>query len=85
MSRVSPIDGIVLADAHPGNGVNGLRAINPSVRVGQDHESVGVNAENGPITPLKKLDPFDPANGYNPNGNSTYSQTIPASVYGRAV
>jgi pimeloyl-ACP methyl ester carboxylesterase len=82
VAGLTPADGIVLADAHPGNGVNHLRAINPSVRVGQDHESVGVNAENGPIIPLKRLDPFDPANGFNPNGNSTYSQTFQRAYSG---
>ena len=44
------------------------------MREGQDHEVVGVNADNRPIIPDKKLDPFDPANGYNPNGNSNYSK-----------
>ena len=74
VAGLTPIDGIILADAHPGNTVNSLRAINPSVREGQDHEVVGVNADNRPIIPDKKLDPFDPANGYNPNGNSNYSK-----------
>ena len=55
-------DGIILADAHPGNTVNALRAINPAVREGEDNEVVGVDAENGPIHPLKRLDPFDPDN-----------------------
>ena len=74
VAGLTPVDGIILADAHPGNTANALRAINPSVREGQDHEVVGVNAHNGPIIPNKKLDPFDPANGYNPNGKSTYSK-----------
>ena len=74
VAGLTPIDGIILADAHPGNTVNGLRAINPSVREGEDKEIVGVNAENGPINPLKRLDPFNPDNGYNPNGDSNYSQ-----------
>src|SRR5882724_6335590 len=74
VAGLTPADGIVLADAHPGNTVNALRAINPAVREGQDKEVIGVNAENDPIHPLKRLDPFDPDNGYNPNGNSNYSQ-----------
>jgi pimeloyl-ACP methyl ester carboxylesterase len=74
VAGLTPVDGIILADAHPGNTVNSLRAINPSVREGQDREVVGVNADNPPIIPNKKLDPFDPANGYNPNGDSTYSK-----------
>jgi|RhiMetdeSRZDD1v2_1073273.scaffolds.fasta_scaffold72518_2 hypothetical protein len=70
-------DGIVLADAHPGNTVNALRAINPSVRENQDKEVVGVDAENGPIKPQKNLDLFDPANGFDPTGgNSNYSENF---------
>jgi len=79
VAGLTPADGIILADAHPGNTVNALRAINPSVREGQDKEVVGVNADNGPIDPVKRLDPFDPANGYNPNGDSNYSQKFQRS------
>jgi hypothetical protein len=74
VAGLTPADGIVLADAHPGNGVNALRANNASIVPGQDTETVGLNGENRPIHPLSKLDPFDPKNGYNPNGNSNYSK-----------
>jgi hypothetical protein len=74
VAGLTPADGIILADAHPGNTVNALRAINPSVREGEDKEVVGVDAYNGPIHPVKSLDPFDPDNGYNSNGDSTYSK-----------
>ncbi len=83
VAGLTPADGIVLADAHPGNTVNALRAINPSVRQRQDKEVVGVDAENDPINSLKKLDPFDPNNGYNPNGNSNYSKQF-QTAYTRA-
>jgi len=65
-----PADGIVLADAHPGNTGLALRAINPSVRENQDKEVVGVDGENPPITPQKNLDLFDSANGFSTTGNS---------------
>ena len=56
-------DGIVFMDAHPGNTVNGLRSLNAAVR-----------KEGNPNFPLnKKLDPFDPANGFVANGDSVYS------------
>ena len=56
-------DGIVFMDSHPGNSVNGIRSLNAAVR-----------KEGKPNSPLnKKLDPFDPANGFNPNGDSIYS------------
>jgi hypothetical protein len=71
-------DGIVLADAHPGNTANALRAINPSVKQNQDKETVGVDATNNPITPQKNLDLFDPANGFSTTGNSNYSKNFVA-------
>ena len=74
VASLTPADGLILADAHPGITVNGLRAINPSVREGQDREVVAVDAHNPPIKPLKRLDPFDLDNGYNPNGDSNYSK-----------
>jgi hypothetical protein len=69
-------DGMVLADAHPGNTVNGLRAINPSIRENQDKEVVGVDAENPPIDPRPNLNLFDPANGFSTTGNSNYSNNF---------
>ena len=58
---LTPADGLVLVDAHPGNTVNALRAINPAV-----------SNENRPDLLQNKLDPFNPKNGYNPNGDSHY-------------
>jgi len=55
-------DGILIVDAHPAIAVNALRAINPAVFNEQRPDLVD-----------PKLDPFNPANGYNPNGASHYS------------
>ena len=56
-------DGIVFLDAHPGNSVNGIRSLNAAVK-----------KEGNPNSPLNpKLDPFSEANGFNPNGDSVYS------------
>jgi pimeloyl-ACP methyl ester carboxylesterase len=56
-------DGIVFADAHPGNAVLTLRRINPAV----------ANENNPPDSPLMpELDMFNPKNGFNPNGPSNY-------------
>jgi hypothetical protein len=74
VAGMTPADAIVLVDAHPGNTVNGLRAINPAVKESQDKEVVGVEGENPRIEPVKKLDMFDVANGFNPTGNSNYSK-----------
>src|SRR5436853_124511 len=56
-------DGIVVLDAHPGNTVNGLRSLNAAV----------IKEDNPEKSLSKKLDPFDPKNGFNPTGDSIYS------------
>jgi hypothetical protein len=77
VAGLTPADGIVLADAHPGNTVNALRATDPSVK--NDHEVVGVDGENGPINAKQNLQLFDPANGFDPTGgNSNYSKNFVA-------
>ena len=64
LAGLPPVDGIVFTDAHPGNAINLLRGINPSV----------ANENNPPdAPPVAALDPFDPENGFNPNGPSNYS------------
>lgn len=55
-------DGLILVDAHPGNPVNGIRSLNPAV-----------TDESRPDLLNPDLDPFNPKNGYNPKGPSTYS------------
>ncbi len=64
LAGMVPADGIIFADAHPGNSINTLRGLNPAV----------ANEHNPPDAPLvAELDPFDPKNGFNPNGPSHYS------------
>jgi pimeloyl-ACP methyl ester carboxylesterase len=58
-------DGIVLVDAHPGNPVNVLRSINPAVL--NEGDATRIDPD---------LDPFNPKNGFNPAGPSTYSETF---------
>jgi hypothetical protein len=56
-------NGIVFTDAHPGNTINRLRSLNASV----------VN-EDQPFGPVNKnRDPFSEANGFNPDGDSVFS------------
>jgi len=64
---LSPVDGIMLMDAHTGNTVGFLRSINPSVT--NDAEIMATNA--APEYDAA-LDPFSAENGFDPNG-STYS------------
>jgi hypothetical protein len=56
-------DGLILVDAHPGNPVNGIRSLNPAV-----------TDESRPDLINPDLDPFNPKNGYNPEGPSIYSE-----------
>jgi hypothetical protein len=60
-----PADAIVFADAHAGNPVQTLRALNPSVVV-----------DAGKLKVIAELDPFNPNNGYDPNGPSHYPQAF---------
>jgi hypothetical protein len=56
-------DGIILRDAHPGTAVNTLRSINPSVQ-----------RDDKPDRVLASLDPFNPKNGFNASGSSSYAR-----------
>ena len=56
-------DAMVLLDAHPGNTVNSMRSLDPAVLDEDDPSKIDPS-----------LDPFDPKNGFNPNGQSVYSQ-----------
>lgn len=56
-------DGIIFLDAHPGNPVNRLRSLNPSLR-----------EEDEPARTGRRLDPFNVKNGFNPTGDSVYSK-----------
>jgi pimeloyl-ACP methyl ester carboxylesterase len=64
------VDGIILNDAIPGYGVNAVTEINPAVF-----------NERRPDLVKPALDPFDPKNGYNPNGSSTYSAKFKAQYF----
>ena len=72
LAGLPPVDGIVFADAHPGNPVNVLRGLNPSVLDERNPPSEQVNPA---------LDPFDPKNGFNPNGDSRYSVEFQQRYY----
>jgi hypothetical protein len=69
LAGLPPADGLILMDAHPGNGVNALRSLNPAVT--NDTAVLNQNAEPQ-LNP--NLDPFNSSNGFNPKGPSTYSE-----------
>jgi hypothetical protein len=67
-----PADGIIFNDAHPGNPiVSMLRVMNPAVT--NDAAILNQN-QRARINP--SLDPFNPKNGFNANGPSTYSENF---------
>ena len=70
VNGLKTVDGIVFPDAHPGNPVQALRDLNPSVVM-----------KEGKITVIADLDPFSEANGYNPRGASRYSKEFQAKYY----
>jgi hypothetical protein len=63
-SGLTPADGIVFADAHPGQPVMVMRALMPVANE--------ANPPNGPLVP--DLDPLNPANGYSATGASHFSE-----------
>jgi len=71
VSNLTPADGLVFPDAHPGNPAQAVRGINPSLSI--------VNGKVVVADP--SLDPFDPKNGYNPEGPSHYSKEFQTRYY----
>ena len=63
------VDGVILMDAHPGNGTNAVRSL--SANVTNDRAILNHNRE--PHT-THRLDPFDARNGYRPDGLTRYSE-----------
>ena len=64
-------DGIILMDAHPGNGINAVRSLNPAVT----NDAAVLTASREPsVNP--HLDPFDARNGYQDDGSTRYSEAF---------
>jgi hypothetical protein len=70
LAGLPPADGLILIDAHPGNPVNALRSINPAV-----------TDESRPHQLDPSLDPFNPKNGYNATGPSSYSEEFKSRYF----
>src|SRR4029450_604567 len=70
LAGLTPADGIILSDGHPGNPILRLRSINPAI-----------TNEKRPEHLNSRLDPFDPNNGYNPNGSSQYSDAFKSRYF----
>ena len=69
-------DGIILMDAHPGNGINAVRSVHPAVK--NDDKILGKN-EDPKID--KKLDLYTAENGYSPNGDTHYTDKFKKAIF----
>lgn len=77
LAELPPADGIIFRDAHPGNPViAGVRNLNPAVI----NDAEIINQNKAPKIDAK-LDPFNPKNGFNPNGPSTYSEAFKKAYF----
>jgi len=75
-TELPPADGIIFMDAHPGNGINAVRSINPAVT---NDAAVLDKIRTAQINPA--LDPFNSENSYNPNGPSMYSEEFGSMMF----
>jgi len=62
-------DGVILMDAHPGNGINAVRSI-----LGDVTNDAAVLNHNREPHESRQLDPFSPRNGYDPDGSTQCSE-----------
>src|SRR6266498_5177452 len=69
LAGLTPADGIILSDGHPGNPILRLRSVNPATS----------DIRGGRADP--KLDPFAANNGFNPNGSSRYSELFKKNYF----
>src|SRR5438045_3487095 len=69
-------DGVILMDAHPGNGINAVRSISANVT----NDSAVLNQNRTPQT-NPQLDPFDARNGYMPGGITRYSDSFKSRYF----
>jgi hypothetical protein len=70
LAGMTPADGLLFAEAHPGDGAQALRGINPSLSI-----------VDGKLRVDPALDPFNPKNGFNPEGASHYPPEFRTKYY----
>src|SRR6185503_5777000 len=69
-------DGVILMDAHPGNGINAVRSLSANVT----NDEAIVNHNRPPQT-NHRLDPFDAGNGYRSDGLTRYSEDFKSRYF----
>ncbi len=76
LAGLPPADGVILMDAHPGNGINAVRSLSANVV----NDSAVLNQNRTPRQ-NPQLDPFDVRNGYKSGGATLYSDSFKASYF----
>jgi hypothetical protein len=76
LAGLPKVDGVILMDAHPGNGINAVRSLSADVT----NDPAVLNEGREPRTDWH-LDPFDPRNGYRPNGMTRYSDDFKSRYF----
>jgi hypothetical protein len=76
LAGLPPADGVILMDAHPGNGINAVRSISANVT----NDSAVLNQGRTPST-NPNLDPFLARNGYRDGGLTLYSDAFKKSYF----
>jgi hypothetical protein len=71
LAGLPKVDGMILMDAHPGNGINAVRSI-----LGDVNNDPAVINQNRTPTENPNLDPFNPRNGYMPGNFTRYSDAF---------
>jgi len=74
LAGLPKVDGMILMDAHPGNGINAVRSI-----LGDVNNDPAVINQNRTPTENPNLDPFNPRNGYMPGNFTRYSDDFKAA------
>ena len=69
-------DGVILMDAHPGNGINAVRSLSANVT----NDPAVLNQNRTPST-NPRLDPFDPRNGYRADGSTRYADDFKSRYF----
>ena len=76
LAGLPKVDGVILMDAHPGNGINAVRSISANVT----NDAAVLNQNRSPST-NPTLDPFSARNGYRDGGLTVYSDAFKAAYF----
>lgn len=76
LAGLPKVDGVILMDAHPGNGINAVRSVSANVT----NDPAVLNQNRAPAT-TPTLDAFDARNGYRDGGLTLYSDSFKSRYF----